>query len=67
MRKKKKKAIKTSVQMAVYDGKLRKPQRIKRENLKKIYSIVQSQALKGSFIMLFINKGSHSFHTFTVF
>lgn len=28
-------AIKTSEQMAVYDGKLRKPERIKRENLKK--------------------------------
>lgn len=33
--KKKEMAIKTSEQMAVYDGKLRKPERIKRENLKK--------------------------------
>lgn len=34
-KKKKEIAIKTSEQMAVYDGKLRKPERIKRENQKK--------------------------------
>lgn len=59
------KAIKTHRQMAVYNGKLRKPERMNRENLKKKKKgITWTEILKGSFIMLFTNNRSHSSPTF---